>query len=154
VLRTPVDPDALYIEWDALYDAALPRDPDSSDPRFQAVQHEADALGIKLSITEIHTPKALRAKLRVIHREGFEDDNVIVAMLCADDERIEARLAKRRKPVSAGMRPPPPPAPAPPARPPSRSDRRHQTRTKAPASRRGFCFVPREGRAMRVKTGS
>ena len=60
------------------------------------------ALGIKLSITEVQTPKALREKERVINREGYEDDNIVMAVIRAglrahQGAASEAPQAHRRR---------------------------------------------------------
>lgn len=68
---------------------------DGDDPRWEALPHEGEMLGVEIVFAKVSSPEALAGKRPVVARDMFDEDEIVRLILSADAERIGGRLAAR-----------------------------------------------------------
>jgi hypothetical protein len=69
---------------------------DGDDPRWEALSHEGEMLGVEIVFAKVSTPEALAGKRPVVAREMLDEDEIVRLILSADAERIAAARRSNR----------------------------------------------------------
>ena len=77
---------------------------DGDDPRWEALSHEGEMLGVEIVFAKVSTPEALAGKRRVVACEMFKEDEMSDPQRGRRAHRRGAPIEPRSAP--AGKRPP------------------------------------------------